>query len=149
MRLRDERERRWSKTTTGGACSCLHGFVFWPGEKNPCPKCAAERAAHEAAEESRRGSLVAEVRSASERVFDEGTPLAEAQVSEVETCDGGKKMKNLYIKDPERGIEEPAYLHADGTLVSLWDGFEKLLIKDETGTRRISHSDAVDLGYEK
>jgi len=90
MRLRDERERRWSKTTTGGACSCLHGFVFWPGEKNPCPKCAAERAAHEIQEESRRDSLVTEARSESERVFDEGIPLVESQVIEVATCDDGK-----------------------------------------------------------
>jgi hypothetical protein len=86
-----EREERWSlQTSGGGQCSCLHGFVFWPGEKNPCPVCAAARAAQEIQEESRRDSLVTEARSESERVFDEGIPLVESQVIEVATCDDGK-----------------------------------------------------------
>ncbi len=53
-----------------------------------------------------------------------------------------------FIKDFQ-GVEQPAWVHEDGTKVSYWDGFSKLLIEDEDGVHEITHSDAKDFGYEK
>jgi hypothetical protein len=53
----------------------------------------------------------------------------------------------MFILD-EQGVEQPAWLHEDGTKVSYWDAFSMLLIEDEEGIRQISHSLAIDLGYE-
>jgi hypothetical protein len=52
-----------------------------------------------------------------------------------------------YIRD-EAGVEQPAYKHEDGTIVSKWDNLNQLLIADEDGVRYISHAEAVEYGYE-
>jgi hypothetical protein len=45
------------------------------------------------------------------------------------------------------GVEQPAWKHEDGTIVSFWDMLPKLTIKDEYGTREILHEEAKELGY--
>lgn len=53
-----------------------------------------------------------------------------------------------FIRDFQ-GVEQPAWVHEDGTKVSCWDCLSKLLIEDEEGIREIEHSDAKDYGYER
>ena len=53
---------------------------------------------------------------------------------------------NLFITHD--GITEPAWKHEDGTIVSHWDGLEKLTIQDSDGVCQIEHSDAKEFGYE-
>lgn len=58
------------------------------------------------------------------------------------------KEEQLTILD-EQGVNQPAWRHEDGTIVSHWDGLSKLLIHDEYGIREIDHSVAKELGYEE
>ena len=58
-------------------------------------------------------------------------------------------IKKLYHITDENGVDQPAYLHKDGTIVSHWDNLSKLLINDEFGTRYTSHVEAKKYGYEK
>ena len=53
----------------------------------------------------------------------------------------------FFIKHPQKNIEEPAWKHADGTLISFWDSLPELLIQDDDGARLISHDTAKELGY--
>jgi hypothetical protein len=47
------------------------------------------------------------------------------------------------------GINEPAWKHEDGTIVSHWDNLEMLLIQNSDGTiERLCHDVALELGYE-
>lgn len=56
------------------------------------------------------------------------------------------KNDSLYIRN-NAGVDQPAYLHEDGTIVSKWDAFSKLLICDEDGIRQISIELAKELEY--
>lgn len=58
-----------------------------------------------------------------------------------------KKPAEFFIKHPQKNIEEPAWKHADGTLISFWDSLPELLIQDDDGARLISHDTAKELGY--
>ena len=53
---------------------------------------------------------------------------------------------NLVIID-NNGVEQPAWEHEDGTIISHWDSLPMLLIK-ENGVSEIEHSLAIELGYE-
>ena len=57
-------------------------------------------------------------------------------------------MKKVYSIKDSSGVRQPAYTHADGTVVSRWTGLPELLIRDSEGTRYISHELAMELGYE-
>ena len=54
---------------------------------------------------------------------------------------------NLVIID-NNGVEQPAWEHDDGTIISHWDSLPRLLIQDENGVNEIEHSLAIELGYE-
>jgi hypothetical protein len=54
---------------------------------------------------------------------------------------------DLSITDSD-GVEQPAWLHLDGTIVSHWDNLNELLIKDSDGDiKTISHELARELFY--
>lgn len=82
---RDDRERRFERPS--GLSSCPHGVKHFAGQAYNCPACTAAKAALQAAEAAQRAGMVSDARSAAERRYDEGTPLADTKVSSVETCD--------------------------------------------------------------
>lgn len=53
---------------------------------------------------------------------------------------------SLYIRDSE-GVDHPAYLHEDGTIVSKWNALSTLLICDDEGIRTINMELARELEY--
>jgi len=62
-------------------------------------------------------------------------------IEKIEKVDGGS------IYDTSTYTSHPCWIHEDGTKVSHWDALPQLLIEDEQGVRKISHSDAHDFGY--
>lgn len=58
-----------------------------------------------------------------------------------------QKVK-YYIRD-KNGVDQPAWRHSDGTLVSFWTALGGLLIQDQYGAHEIPHAEAKDLGYER
>lgn len=59
-------------------------------------------------------------------------------------------MKTNYFILDKTGINQPAFKHEDGTLISCWDNLDMLLIQNEDGSiEEITHETAKELGYEQ